>query len=105
MSEHTRGELRLSESGPKWIALNDGGGIVFQTMPDGMEDLRQAANARRLVAAWNAFDDLLEACRTAHSALSQYRVDLMGCESYIPNLGGLIVNLERVIARATGGTA
>lgn len=83
-AKHTQGELKYaSESiNPDWAVVTDANGSVVANVPDvvsapAMRQMPAEANARRLVACWNACQsiptealeagvvgELVEACRT-----------------------------------------
>jgi hypothetical protein len=65
MSEHTKGRIRIIElagANPSWLAAvdeQDDGGDLICCAPDGEVSMeRWPANARRLVACWNACDGI-----------------------------------------------
>jgi hypothetical protein len=82
MSEHTKGRIRIIEpagANPCWLATvdeQDDGGDLICCAPDGEVSIdRWPANARRLVAAWNACEGIsteaIEATGLLHDNFTQ----------------------------------
>jgi hypothetical protein len=104
---HTPGELVIRFGGLDGddhfviASSRDRGMVCEYAAPLPRPSSEVIANARRIVAAWNAHDDLLEACRWALTAL-RHKAFCPAAEKHGECNCGLF-HIEKAVAKATGG--